>query len=186
MANPASPPITLLQARAEFGLGAGGNGLLDLRKQPNGVVPNAPQNAAVPLNAPINLLQLLGTVQLSFAMQGGTASDSVASGTASCSIGPNADGFFKRVQHGVTDNAFQWLLAGSASGVDVFFELLSGTAPGGSAIGTWLNCATNPVWTYTQSTIGSKVLQARIHMAPAGSASSSTNAIWNMSVDKSA
>lgn len=185
MTLPASPPLNLLQALAEFGIGSGN--LLQLLRAPGGVVPNSPGNAGVPQSAPINLLQLLGAQNLSLQMVAGSASDSVAVGTASCSIGPNADAFFKRTQHGVTDNAFQWLLAGSANQADVYFELLSGTAPTGAAINTWINCATNPVWSYVQSTIGSKTCTARIHLAPAGSgASFVTYATWTMSVDKSA
>lgn len=51
-----TPPINLLAARAVFGLGPGG--LLELLRAPGGVIPNTPQNSAVPQVAPIGMLSL--------------------------------------------------------------------------------------------------------------------------------
>ena len=39
-----------------------------------------------------------------------------------------------------------WLLVGTAAEFDVRATLASGTSPSGSALATWLNCATDRTW----------------------------------------
>lgn len=186
MANPSTPPIGLLEARAEFGLGGGGGGLLDLLRSPGGVVPGSSRNLGVPTAPPIGLLQLLGTENVNYQMLAGGSYASVAVGTANASIQLNADGFAKRNENGTITNAFQWLLAGGAGSVDAYAELLSGTAPGGSALNTWINCASSPAWTKVQSGIGINTCVLRIYLASAGTGVWTVNNTWELYADKSA
>lgn len=185
MPNPASPPINLLGARAEFGLGAGGNGLLDLLRTPGGVVPNGAANAGVPTSPPVGLLNLLGTTNLSYFMGAASAGDSVAIGTARAALELRTDGYCWRTEPGTDVAQFQWLSAGSPSQVDVYAEFLGGTVPTGSAVNTWLNLGSTRTWELARSIVGSASCTLRMHLAPAGSGSSTTNAIWTLTVDKS-
>lgn len=186
MANPSVPPIDLLGARATFGLGGGGGGLLDLLRTPGGVVPGSSRNLAVPTAAPIGLLSLLGTENVNYQMGNGGSYASVAVGTANASFQLSADAFAKRGENGVITNMFQWLLAGGAANVDAYAELLSGTAPGGSAINTWINCAGSPAWTKVQSGTGVTQCVLRIHLASAGTGVSTTSGTWELYAEKSA
>lgn len=58
MTLPTSGNLGLLQARAEFGKGVGS--LSELRRAPNGVVPDSSANTGVPQSLPLRLSQLRG------------------------------------------------------------------------------------------------------------------------------
>lgn len=161
----AGPPVNLLAARAEFGLGAGG--LLQLLKQPNGVVPATPANSGVPTSAPIGLLSLAGaTAQQVQVVAGSISALTISPADASASVIFNNSGQQQQSVNGSTTNLGPWLLSGSAASFEIFATLNSGTLTSGTT-GAWLNMGSTLTWTTTRTnnaagtTSGSLTFQIR-------------------------
>lgn len=166
------PPVNLLSAGAEFGLGAGVN-LLQLLRSPGGVVPNTGPNAGVPQSAPIGLLSLAGaqaTIPPSVNINGGSMNSVAISPTdATSGYQLNSSGAEQEITTFGTSTFNTWLLSGSAANYDVFATLNSGTLTSGTT-GTWLNLGTSRSWlvTRTSNTAGSANVSLTIQIRPAG------------------
>lgn len=166
------PPVSLLSAGGEFGLG-GGMSLLQLRRAPNGVVPDTAPNAGVPQNAPIGLLSLIGaqaTIPPSVNINGGNMNGFAISPTdATAGYQLNSSGAEQEINNSGTSTFNTWLLSGAASSYEVMATLNSGTLTAGTT-GTWLNLGSTRAWTVvrTSNTAGSNSANLTIQIRPAG------------------
>lgn len=185
MANPASPPINLLAARGEFGLGAGGGGLLDLRRVPNGVVPNIAPNAGVPFGTPISLLQLLGSTSASpivINLVGGTITGlTISPADATAGVNLTSSGNQQDNINGSTTTTNSWVSGDSPANYDVFATLNSGALTSGTT-GAWLNLGTTRAWAVqrTSNVGGTNSANITLQLRPAGGGATITSAIFQL------
>lgn len=167
------PPVNLLSALGEFGLG-GGQSLLALLRAPGGVVPDTGPNAGVPQNAPIGLLSLAGaqaTIPPSVNINGGNINGfTISPADATAGYQLNSSGAEQEITQSGTTTFNTWLLSGVAGNYEAMATVNSGALTGGSGAGVWLNLGTTRNWlvTRTANTAGSLSANLTIQIRPAG------------------
>lgn len=176
-------PLSLLNARAEFGLGAGG--LLQLLRSPGGIVPNVPANAGVPQAAPISLSQLVGATSTVVQLASETISAvAISPNDATAGIQLNASGAFQRNVNNVFTNPYNWLLTGSAADYEAVATLNSGTLTSGT-IGSAVNLGTTRSWFVQRTANAAGVDSANITVIirPAGGGSTLATATFQFNAE---
>lgn len=153
MTLPAAPPITLLQAFAEYGLPAGSN-MLQLLGKPG-----------LPVAAPIDLLGMLGKSNIVLTPFSGTISETVAGGNSVSGFQLKNTGVQESNKSSGVSSLGAWINYPSlVAQTEYMMTLLSGSLPSGS-FGSWINGATGlAVWSLLRSTVGTVTCSMRLDM----------------------
>lgn len=136
---PASAPFNLSTALAVFGLGTG-HSLSELRRSPNGVVPNTGPNAGVPQTAPLSMSQLRGATSGSaFGMSVSNVTGATVSGFSNQLIGSafiNTSGGTPPYTYSTVFKSGSSFTLSNASGQGPSFTR-AGNPPAGSTVGVY-------------------------------------------------
>lgn len=153
MTLPAAPPITLLQALAEYGIPAGYT-LGHLVDQPG-----------MPTDYPISLLDCLGKSNIVLTPFAGSISETIAGGNSQAGFQIRNTGVQESVKTSGTTSLGAWISpAGLVAQTEYMMTLLSGTLPSGT-FGSWINGATGlAVWSLLRSTVGTVTCSMRLDM----------------------
>jgi hypothetical protein len=101
-------------------------------------------NLGATANAASQQVVIANTVNVADASVSRIASSATAAGYRI-----DSDGSVYKIEGASVTNIGTWLLSGAASDYEVRFTNYSGSAPGGSALATWLGCGSDRTWTNT-------------------------------------
>lgn len=158
MPLPASGAISMSQLRTEFG-GTAPDSLSEYYRG-GGLVPDVPDNAAVPTSGTIKLTDFYNATARTFGLTdiATPQTDFALSGTAEVTITLESDGdiLLDKSVGGATDIG-AWTLpvtVGIGSSYEARLTVNSGDAPSAGTTGTWLGLSGGRVWSWLQSTTG--------------------------------
>lgn len=89
-----------------------------------------------------------------------SVSDSSSTATAATAVYEIDNAGIVQDQDGLTLET--WLLSGAAADYDVRATHVSGTVPGGSALGSWLNCGVDNGWNVSNSAQDNSTVNSEI------------------------
>lgn len=172
MPLPTSGAISMSQLRTEFG-GSAPDSLSEYYRG-GGLVPDTPDNAAVPTSGTIKLTDFYGASARSFGLTdiATPQTDFALSGTAEVTITLESDGdiLLDKSVGGAADIG-AWTLpvtAGIGSSYEARLTLNTGNAPSVGATGSWLGLSGGRSWSWLQSTTGVIAGNYTLEIRPTG------------------
>lgn len=111
---------------------------------------------------------------------------SAVAGNTQAGIRVNSTGSIQSREGGTYTNLFTWLLSGSAAAYDVRITGVVGTAPTGTAAGTWVNAGTSPEWLVQDGIVDLSSVNSSftLEISLAGAASAFDSASVNLSSER--
>ena len=145
----ASGAISFSDLRGEFG-GSTPDAISEYYRG-GGLVPDFPANAGIPTSGAVSLSDFYnGTATNPVDLLGDTLVDA---DSAPVEVGYRINSSGAEESYEGSGGSYAsintWLNLGSAGDYDCRLTVNSGTAPAGSATGTWLDCGTSRAWTLT-------------------------------------
>lgn len=131
-----------------------------------GIVPNIPQNAAVPTALPMNMSQMVGAIKLAPPdITNRNIDSNVVGGTARAGYRLTASGAAQqRVQNTYT-TLENWLPGGSsAANYGVYVTQLSGSALESGTLNSLLQLNADREWVISRGTLGSNTAQLQVQL----------------------